>query len=117
MAPALPSDDLPPRGSWPGYASAGRSARAARRASSRAGVARESGEPAEAARLIAALRVAGEADLTDVSRLIGTGLAARIVGLDRRQTPPRTRFARGEALATDQPFSHAALQDGLEEMP
>ena len=38
--------------------------------------------PADAARLIAMLKAAGEADLTDVSRLISTGLAARIVGLD-----------------------------------
>lgn len=38
--------------------------------------------PAEAARLIAAMKVADEADLTDISRIITTGLAARIVGLD-----------------------------------
>lgn len=38
--------------------------------------------PADAARLIAALKEPGEADLTDVSRLISTLLAARIVGLD-----------------------------------
>lgn len=38
--------------------------------------------PADAARLIAKLKTAGEADLTNVSRLISTGLAARIIGLD-----------------------------------
>jgi cytochrome P450 len=45
--------------------------------------------PAEAARLIAAVQAAGESDLTDISRLITTGLAARIVGLDDCDSVPR----------------------------
>lgn len=38
--------------------------------------------PSEAARLIAEMKTGGEADLTEISRVITTGLAARIVGLD-----------------------------------
>jgi cytochrome P450 len=45
--------------------------------------------PAEAARLIAAVRAAGGSDLTDISRLMTTGLAARIVGLDDCESIPR----------------------------
>jgi cytochrome P450 len=45
--------------------------------------------PAEAARLVAAVRAAGGSDLTDVSRLMTTGLAARIVGLDDCESIPR----------------------------
>lgn len=45
--------------------------------------------PAEAARLIGAIKAAGEVDLVDVSRLVSTGLAARIVGLDECDTIER----------------------------
>lgn len=45
--------------------------------------------PAEAARLIDAVKAAGEADLTYISRMVTTGLAARIVGLDDCETIPR----------------------------
>lgn len=42
--------------------------------------------PAAAARLIGVLKTSGEADLVDVSRLVNTGMAARIVGLDGTET-------------------------------
>jgi len=42
--------------------------------------------PLAAARLISAFKSVGEADLVDVSRLVSTGMAARIVGLDGAET-------------------------------
>jgi len=42
--------------------------------------------PAAAAHLIGALKVASEADLVDISRLVNTGMAARIVGLEGAET-------------------------------
>ena len=45
--------------------------------------------PAEAARLIGVVKAAGDADLTYIARMVTTGLAARIVGLDDCDSIPR----------------------------
>jgi len=45
--------------------------------------------PETAAQVVAAIRPAGEADLVDLSRLISTGMAARIVGLDDTESLDR----------------------------
>jgi cytochrome P450 len=51
--------------------------------------------PAEAARLVAAVRAAGGSDLYEIARLMTTGLAARIVGLDDCESIPRLEALSG----------------------